>query len=437
MKKKKLIIIIWILALVVIALAIIIPSLLMKSPKDAYRNIKIELLEGTAVVERDNEKLEAFKGMSLRSNDSLLTKESSHAVLKLDEDKYIYIGETSDIDIVSSEHDSSLTKIRINEGSIVTEVKNKLSTTEEFNIESPNSTMAIRGTTFKTTVTKSTVGYEIKYSLVEGKINLSVVERTDEIINVGNFDMNAGEEITILAKGSAVLTRDNLSNVLNKIESDDPSVNKKDYANVSDYVSQTDKVDLSGKDLTPKEIGEILTNVINNHDEGVNRTVSANATFDVYLDENLIFSDKYVYENSKEYKIVAKAIEYEGFKVAYWLLNDEELRGGNSVEVTIKTTTFIQPVYEVSEQEEPVKETFRISVISDRYDENILLNNNPFNASRNIDSNKDVTFTITLPSNYTFVGYFEEGNDIALSTNTTYTFTPEKDMTIVVKYNIN
>ena len=126
-----------------------------KKGQDGYRNIKIVELEGDATITRKEKEYDAYVNMSLRSNDNILVKEASSLILKLDSDKYLYVGEKSNIDLVSSNKDSSKTLIKVNEGSIVSEVKNKLSDFEEFGVETPNSTMAIRGTTFGISVTKS------------------------------------------------------------------------------------------------------------------------------------------------------------------------------------------------------------------------------------------------------------------------------------------
>ena len=156
MKKKGFIFgLIFAFCLIAIVVGIyIVPTLQEKMEADeSYRSIKIESLEGEAVVKRSDKNLNVYLDMNLRSGDSLETKANSSVVVKLDEDKYIYVGENSKIDLISSEKNSEKTIIRVNEGCIVTEVKNKLKTNETFDVETPNSTMAIRGTTFKVAVT--------------------------------------------------------------------------------------------------------------------------------------------------------------------------------------------------------------------------------------------------------------------------------------------
>ena len=123
-KKKKLIIISSIIAAVIIIVGVVIAIILANTPKDkGYRSIKIQEIDGNVLINRNNKENEAYKGMNLKSGDNIKTSEDSHTILKLDLDKYIYIGASSNIDLTSSKKDSSKTIIRVNEGSIVTEVK--------------------------------------------------------------------------------------------------------------------------------------------------------------------------------------------------------------------------------------------------------------------------------------------------------------------------
>lgn len=149
---KKKIIIASVAALAVIALIIIIVSV---TKKDSYRSIKISEFSGEVYVTRNGKKIEASENVSLRSGDRIETASSGNAILLLDNDKMITMQSNTilSFEAEGTEADSK-TIIKVEMGSIVSEVKNKLSANSSYDIVTSNTTMAIRGTKTITTVSK-------------------------------------------------------------------------------------------------------------------------------------------------------------------------------------------------------------------------------------------------------------------------------------------
>ena len=347
--KKKLIIIIssvaLLLAIVAVVLIVVLVNNNPSNPDTSYRSIKIELKEGNVSINRNNEELDSYVNMNLRSGDTIVTKESSNAVLKLDEDKFVYIGEKSNVNLVSSEKDSSKTIIRVNEGSIVTEVKNKLSDLEEFNVETPNSTMAIRGTIFGVTVIKESGQIKIGYKLLEGNIELSVIEKTALGYNVGKFRMAPMEEINILSKGDGILEKESLSTALELINKQDSKVKVNEYQDVVEYISETDKIELVEKELEVSDVDDILRNIPTNVAENSIRLVTINATFSLFENEKPNGQFLMKYDSNESFEVLVRAISSNAtFKG--WLINGEFYEDENEFNYTVTKTTVIEAVFE-------------------------------------------------------------------------------------------
>ena len=158
-------------AILVIAAAVAIILLITKK-KDSYRVIKIYEVEGAAFVQRDGvDDLEPYANMLLKSGDTVRVDAGS-MTLKLDEDKYVYVEENTEFKLIAQGTDeNSKTAIELTKGAITNEIQNKLSTESSYEVNTPNATMAVRGTVFRVEVTydEACVCYT-KVSTLEGKV---------------------------------------------------------------------------------------------------------------------------------------------------------------------------------------------------------------------------------------------------------------------------
>ena len=165
--------------------------------EDAYRSIKVFEIDGTCTVERDGDTLDAFKNMSLSSGDSFTVGESSFARLKLDDDKYVYLGANTKINLTATgTANDSKTMVYIERGSMLTEVKKKLSATSSYDIVTPNTTMSIRGTKTLTEVVEDVVTGHVQTSnaVLEGQVKIKAVKvKADGTVVSVEKDLGAGE----------------------------------------------------------------------------------------------------------------------------------------------------------------------------------------------------------------------------------------------------
>lgn len=119
--------------------------------KEEYRSIKVSDISGTVRVERTSAGvLDAYIGMLLQSEDIIQTDEESYLYLKMDEDKYVLLEPESRARIVASGNgQDSKTSIYLEKGAIVNRLDVDLSEESVYEINTPNSTMAVRGTNFR------------------------------------------------------------------------------------------------------------------------------------------------------------------------------------------------------------------------------------------------------------------------------------------------
>lgn len=121
---------------------------------DSYRSILVYELEGTAEIEREGTgTFSAAENLYLESGDRVTVAASSSMRLKLDGDKYIMVEENSVLSIeASGSKEDSKTSIHLERGAITNEIQNQLSDESTYEVTTPNSVMAVRGTTFRVEV---------------------------------------------------------------------------------------------------------------------------------------------------------------------------------------------------------------------------------------------------------------------------------------------
>ncbi|MGN0373968.1 MAG: FecR domain-containing protein [Butyrivibrio sp.] len=149
------------------------------SKKDtSYRSIQIYELEGTAVIERESiGTIAAVENLYLESGDRISVAEDSHMRLKLDDDKYIMVEENSVLTLVAEgTRKESKTSIYLEKGAIINEIQNKLNENSSYDVTTPNSVMAVRGTVFRVCVySDDNKDTYTKVSTYEGKVDSKLV----------------------------------------------------------------------------------------------------------------------------------------------------------------------------------------------------------------------------------------------------------------------
>ena len=145
--------------------------------EEDYREIQVYKIDGTATVERQNSSMEVYDNMKLQSGDIVETAIDSYLQLKLDEDKYIMLEPETKISLQASGNNvDSNTSIFLEKGAIVNQIDNPLSENSNYQVTTPNSTMAVRGTTFRVEITYDEKGESYaKVAVYGGKVECNLV----------------------------------------------------------------------------------------------------------------------------------------------------------------------------------------------------------------------------------------------------------------------
>ncbi|WP_341280633.1 FecR domain-containing protein [Paenibacillus sp. FSL H8-0537] len=174
--------------------------------KDTDKVGKLTAVSGKAEVKKGGgtKSFNAFKGMAITQGDTIKTGSNGKVSMDLDSDKEVTIGANTTLLISELVKSASAlggkTKLTLQNGSVIIQVKKKLTGDSRFEIETPTATMGVMGTKFA-------VSYEQDNSYVgvlEGVVNVTGEdgERIAALLANEQIELNqAGEG----AKGPLVL----------------------------------------------------------------------------------------------------------------------------------------------------------------------------------------------------------------------------------------
>lgn len=244
---KKLIAIIAGAAVAVVAIAVALVFLLNKN--DSYRLLKLFEFQGTGSVVRESKgEITPYANMVLESGDTV-SLDTGTMTIQADDDKFISLDEHTTIKLIATgTKQNSKTTIELLEGGITSDIRNKLSAGSSYEVNTPNSSMSVRGTVFYSFV------YEIngiKYTRVccfEGEVVTNLVYK-DGTTDITPVSVPKGKEVIIYEDGT---TTDYLYTEPQDI----------DYNTLPEetLVELKELIDTTGKDLsiTSPEIVKIL-----------------------------------------------------------------------------------------------------------------------------------------------------------------------------------
>ena len=142
---------------------------------EGYRMIQVYEVNGEANIDRPSVgNMEAYENLNLISGDKVTTMLKSYTRLKLDEDKYLLAEEDSIVELVATgDAKNSKTNVNLLQGAVTIEVQNKLNADSTFEVTTPNSVMAIRGTVFRVKVGKDESGKVVTdVAIFEGAVGV-------------------------------------------------------------------------------------------------------------------------------------------------------------------------------------------------------------------------------------------------------------------------
>lgn len=207
------------------------------SSEDGYRVIRIYEVSGNATLQRENVgEMDAYENLNLISGDFLSVLSESYLRLKMDEDKYMLVEENSMVSIYATGTEKeSKTNIQLEKGAVTIEVQNKLNEDSAFEVTTPNSVMAIRGTVFRITTDVDDSGNPItEIDILEGSVAVQKVMENGE----------ASEEILVPSGKGAIIY----------VENEEEKISIKDQINIENVsISALEflkDVSENGRDIT-------------------------------------------------------------------------------------------------------------------------------------------------------------------------------------------
>ncbi|MBQ2900518.1 MAG: FecR domain-containing protein [Agathobacter sp.] len=196
-----------VIPVIVVVIVGIIVAVLFLGKEEGYRSIQVYQVNGEVTLERENVGvMDAYENLNLISGDALETFVESFSRLKLDDDKYVLVEQDSKIEIFATgDQANSKTDIRLDKGAITVEVENKLNDDSSFEVTTPNSVMAVRGTVFRISAATDENGEPItRITIFEGAVT---VQKKVE-------DGTLSEESRIESGKEAIIYQENEEEVL-------------------------------------------------------------------------------------------------------------------------------------------------------------------------------------------------------------------------------
>ena len=168
---------------------------------EGYRSIAVDDVRGSVDVVGETNNGQAYKGERLYSGDDVDVKKASELTMVMDNDKYVYADEETHFRLeANSDSESSRIKIILDKGSELNVLNSKLGENDSYEVDTPNSTMSVRGTKFRVTVYTGPDGFV--YTLVE-------VEEGDVLTRLKTSDGTYNGIEKVLTAGQSALIRGN------------------------------------------------------------------------------------------------------------------------------------------------------------------------------------------------------------------------------------
>ena len=161
------------------------------SNEEAYRLVKVQSFEGEVSVQRE-EKLNAFEGLQLITNDTVSVGDKSFLELLADSDKHIAAEENTGFVLHSTgDENSGDITIDLLYGKSLFTIDNKLNESSTFAVNTPNATLSVRGTSFSAAYDEET-------------------KTTNVEVYSGTVQLNSGDEELLIEKDgiATIITTD-------------------------------------------------------------------------------------------------------------------------------------------------------------------------------------------------------------------------------------
>ena len=239
------------------------------SKEEAYRLVKVQSYDGAVTVQRE-EKLNAFEGLQLISNDTVSVGDKSFLELLADSDKHIAAeGNTGFVLHSTGDENSGDITIDLLYGKSLFTIDNKLNESSTFDVNTPNATLSVRGTSFSAAYDEETKTTNVEvYSgtvqlnsgdeeLLIEKDGIATITTTDEGVKIiTSNEASAGNPNAI----SIPENTEKLFEIAMKYpqQEDYSTLNAEYYTSVSDFTAK--ETGISDNDIVFQKFIELIKN---------------------------------------------------------------------------------------------------------------------------------------------------------------------------------
>ena len=167
----------------------------------AYRTVAVQEVNGTSIIQNEKqESSNAYVGMHLSSGDDVTVQAESDMTLLLDMDKYVYAEENTHFWLeAEGDSEKSKTRIYLDQGAALNRLNTKLTEGEEYEVDTPNSVMGVRGTVYRVCVYYDSDGLAwTNLEVYEGNVEVSLKTLEGEYNGVSEL-FGPGEAAVIRA----------------------------------------------------------------------------------------------------------------------------------------------------------------------------------------------------------------------------------------------
>lgn len=178
---------------------------LMGGNDEAYRSIMVYQVNGGATITRASVgEMAAYENLMLQSGDSVAVASESSMRLKLDDDKYLLAEQDTRMNIVAEGDDENAkTYIELTQGSVTSEIQNKLGQNASYEVNTPNSIMAVRGTIFRVETAANESGVtDTRLTVFKGTVGARAV-MPDGTVSDEEVMVEAGQELYVGGTGAS------------------------------------------------------------------------------------------------------------------------------------------------------------------------------------------------------------------------------------------
>ncbi|MDE7321188.1 MAG: FecR domain-containing protein [Lachnospiraceae bacterium] len=185
--------------LAAMAVVVVVCVVLAGGKSETYRSIMVYQVNGSATITRAQVgEMEAYENLMLQSGDAVAVASDSSMRLKLDDDKYVLAEQDTLMNIVADGNDENArTYIDLQKGSVTSEIQNKLKAGASYEVNTPNSIMAVRGTIFRVDVEmdedKNT---NTRLTVFQGTVGVRKI-MPDGSVSEEEIMVEAGNELTV------------------------------------------------------------------------------------------------------------------------------------------------------------------------------------------------------------------------------------------------